>query len=216
VYKWFGSVPSVGPGAGNYGTAIQGWNYAEYKFPGDMTPPPGVPVYFGIDTPRTDPNAKAGDVVLSLGGGRVVCTDSPNGNTGIMTIAARAAQVRRNYLGWTADFLGHEVSGAQSFIAERLNKPFVPTEPPVAVVTPEDEDMKFKIFPHPPTEPEVGGIKGLKGGIFFRNIETGKQVYISDPNHVALIQRVLRQDGTDQMLQEEIDLVIRTYIQPTL
>lgn len=132
VYKWFGSVPSTGPGAGQYNWAIKGWNFAVYKHGGDWNPPPGVPVYFGTDTPRTDANAPAGDVVLSIGGGRVVCTDGPSGNTEIMTISARAAEVRRNYLGWTADFLGHPVSGALSYISEATQGKL--PKPPVIIV----------------------------------------------------------------------------------
>lgn len=135
VYKWFGSVQSVGPGAGQYDWAIKGWNFAAYKHAGDWNPPPGVPVYFGTDTPRTDKNAPAGDVALSIGGGRVVCTDSPSGNTGIMTISARAVQTRRNYLGWTADFLGHPVSGALSYIAE-ATKGAQPKQPVIIVKNP--------------------------------------------------------------------------------
>lgn len=132
VYKWFGSVQSTGPGAGQYNWAIKGWAFAKYRHAGDWNPPPGVPVYFGTDTPRTDKNAPAGDVVLSIGGGRVVCTDGPSGNTEVMTIAARAAEVRRNYLGWTADFLGHPVSGALSYIREATQGAL--PKPPIIIV----------------------------------------------------------------------------------
>lgn len=133
VYAWFGSVPSIGRGAGDYDWAIKGWKYADYRHAGDWNPPPGVPVYFGDQVSwRTDRNVPAGDVVLSIGGGRVVCTDGPSGNTEIMTISARRTEVDRNYLGWTADFLGHPVSGALSYIAEATQgaKP----RPPIVVV----------------------------------------------------------------------------------
>lgn len=136
VYQDFGGPAwsSTGPGAGKFGTAIAGWNFAVYRHAGDWNPPPGVPVYFGVDTPRTDGNAKAGDVVLSLGGGMCVATDGPRtGNSEIMTLSARAAQVRRNYLGWTADFLGYPVSGALSYIAE-ANRPSTPTKPKPIIV----------------------------------------------------------------------------------
>lgn len=136
VYKWFGSVQSVGRGAGDYDWAIKGWKYADYRHPGDWNPPPGVPVYFGDQvTWRTDKNVPAGDVVLSIGGGRVVATDGPSGNTEIMTISARRTEVDRNYLGWTADFLGHPVSGALSYIAE-ATQGTKPTKPIIIVKAP--------------------------------------------------------------------------------
>lgn len=201
VYKWFGGPAwsSTGPGAGQFATAIQGWNFAVYKHAGDYNPPPGVPVYFGIDTPRTDKNAKAGDVALSIGGGRVVCTDSPTGNTGIMTIAARAAQTRRNYLGWTADFLGYTVSGAVSYVQESTHgaKP----APPIVVVKTIPKDKIMYALP-----------KNTDGKIYLVNLVTQKKKHITDPYHVKLINRYLHNDGSDAMLKAETDIVERTYL----
>jgi hypothetical protein len=193
VYQWFGGPAwsSIGRGAGDFGRAIDGWNYADYKHAGDWSPPPGVPVYFGVDTPRTDANAAAGDVALSIGGGRVVCTDSPTGNTGIMTIAARAIQARRNYLGWTADFLGYPVSGALSFIQQSTGgaKP----AKPIIVVKSIPEGL-------PPMYVLVPVIRSGSTGpadIYIRGAR--KSVKITDPAHVRILERIRRNDGTDRI-----------------
>lgn len=129
VYAWFGSVPSIGPGAGQYGVAIAGWDFAPDKHPGDYSPPAGVPVFFDrITAPRWpgDHNMQAGDIGLSIGGGRAIFTDSPTGNTGIMTLTARGAQIGRRYLGWTNSFLGHETTAGNAY--------GTPT-PPAVIVT---------------------------------------------------------------------------------
>lgn len=111
VYSVFGSVQSIGPGAGHFSTALDGWNYAQLKHLNDYSPPAGVPVYFGVSPTRTDRNKRAGDVTVSLGGGRVAATDYPyGGRIGTLTIAQRAAQTQRPYLGWTGDFLGHLIA----------------------------------------------------------------------------------------------------------
>lgn len=78
------------------GTAYECWNKSLGKHPGDRNPPAGVPVFWG---PKA--GSSAGDVVISLGGGRVACTDYPNyGQVGIATIAERERQIGRPYLGW--------------------------------------------------------------------------------------------------------------------
>lgn len=113
VWQAYGSHNSIGPHAGNYPNAINGWEYAAKRHAGDTNPPAGVPVYFGPSATRTDSDAAAGDVVISLGGGRVIATDVGGaGHIGETTIAARAAQISRPYLGWTDDFLGYDVAYA--------------------------------------------------------------------------------------------------------
>ena len=78
-------------------TAYIGWQKSDGKHEGDRNPPAGVPVWWG---PKAGNNA--GDVVISLGDGRVVATDWPrNGVIGITTIDARTKQIGRPYLGWT-------------------------------------------------------------------------------------------------------------------
>ena len=131
VYKWFGSVQSTGPGAGHYSVAIAGWDYAPAadRHESDYKAPAGVPVYFDrLTGPRWagDRNFAAGDVGLSVGAGYAIFTDSPTGNTGVMSIRARAAQIGRRYLGWTSTFLGHQTSAGNAY-----GKPV----PPAVIVT---------------------------------------------------------------------------------
>lgn len=81
-------------------TALDAWLASEGQHYGDRNPPPGVPVWWGKRSWGT--NAGAGDVVISLGGGRVAATDWPvNGRIGETTIAQREAQIGRPYLGWS-------------------------------------------------------------------------------------------------------------------
>lgn len=121
VYKWFGSVQSIGPGAGHYDWAIKGWTYAlaADRHPGDYDAPAGTPVFYGpVGAPRWpgDNNYPCGDIGLSIGKTAfsretmAVFTDSPTGNTGTMTLSARARQIGRPYLGWTETFLGHQTT----------------------------------------------------------------------------------------------------------
>lgn len=114
VWQAYGSYQSVGPGAGQYPNAIDGWNFAEQKHPGDYDPPRGVPVYLdAVDGPRWGGDAVyyAGDVCISLGGGQLLATDWPNSGTiGICTIEQRCNQTARPYLGWCGDFLGYQVA----------------------------------------------------------------------------------------------------------
>ncbi|WP_152970155.1 hypothetical protein [Frigoribacterium sp. RIT-PI-h] len=112
MYQWFGSPASTGPGAGRFATALDAWNYAADKRHGDLYPPAGVPVYFGVSPNRTDANKRAGDVGMSIGGGLGIFTDSSGARVGVMTLAARAVQTQRPYLGWCGDFVGHPVTAA--------------------------------------------------------------------------------------------------------
>lgn len=103
AYKRNGARTSLGAP-----TAYDGWLESGGKHPDDRNPPPGVPVYFG---PKA--GSRAGDVVISLGGGQVVATDWPrNGVIGITTIDARQRQIGRPYLGWTDTALNHPISFA--------------------------------------------------------------------------------------------------------
>lgn len=113
IWQAYGSHLSVGPHAGQYPDAIDGWRYATRKHPGDPTPPAGFPVYFdALTRPRYagDTNYASGDIVLSLGGGQVICTDGAGaGRISVMSITQRARQIGRTYLGWAEDFLGYDV-----------------------------------------------------------------------------------------------------------
>lgn len=103
------AMPSTGPHAGQYPIAYNGWLYATQRFT-DANPPKGAAVYFGPSPTRTDKNKNAGDVCISLGGGLIRCSDGAGaGRMATMTIAARAKAIARPYLGYTTDFLGHQL-----------------------------------------------------------------------------------------------------------
>jgi hypothetical protein len=92
-----------------YPTAYSAWLGSSGQHPGDRNPPEGVPVYWG---PRS--NSSAGDVVISIGNGRVAATDWPyNGRTGTCTIDEREKQIGRPYLGWTDNMLGNPILQVQ-------------------------------------------------------------------------------------------------------
>lgn len=92
----------------SYGTALAGWFGSPGKHEGDRNPPAGVPVWFGAK-----PGNDAGDVVISLGDGRVVATDYPvYGVVGVCTIDERQRQIGRPYLGWTETILGAAIDYA--------------------------------------------------------------------------------------------------------
>ena len=97
-YVWQ-AYKAVGASTGrSAGTAAIGWDRTDGRHPGDRNPPRGVPVWWGN---RYDGNT-AGDVVISLGDGRVICTDYPTwGRIGICTIDEREEQIGRTYLGWS-------------------------------------------------------------------------------------------------------------------
>jgi hypothetical protein len=169
VFTWFGSVDSIGPGSGHYSVAIAGWDYTpeSERHTGDFNAPAGVPVYFDrLTRPRYtgDKNFAAGDVGLSVGNGYAIFTDSPTGNTGIMSIRARAAQIGRRYLGWTESFLGHQTSAG---LAHKL------TTPPAVIVVvadvpikldPTTGDRMYAIRNNAKTSPGYGAIFALAPG----------------------------------------------------
>lgn len=78
-----------------------GWAYKDI--------PAGVPVWFG---PKS--GSRAGDVVISVGGGFCVATDIPGrpGVIGRMKIEDRQRQIRRPYLGWSTTILDWPISFA--------------------------------------------------------------------------------------------------------
>lgn len=86
-------VPSL------YGSAIDAWNGATKKHPGDRTPPEGAPCYYR--------GGQYGHAVISQGGGRIRSTDAPSG--GQITDQELAWPERAwgyVYLGWTGDLNG--------------------------------------------------------------------------------------------------------------
>jgi hypothetical protein len=86
-------VPSL------YGSAIEAWNGAEFKHPGDRNPPVGAPVYYR--------GGNYGHAVISVGGGRIRSTDCQS-STQVNDAALSWPETAWNYefLGWTEDLNG--------------------------------------------------------------------------------------------------------------
>lgn len=143
VWKAYGYPHTLGPQPGrSFATAMDSYNYTTRRHPGDWHPPAGVPVWFGVSPTRTDVNRGAGDVGISVGGGKAVFTDSSRGNTyiGVMTLAARAREIERPYLGWTEDFGGNLISFAA------IGTPVIHITPNTPAGEEEDDDMKNSGF----------------------------------------------------------------------
>lgn len=119
-WRAFGAHPSIGPHAGDFGTAYKGWLNDGAQHPGDYNVPAGALVYFGPSPTRTDKDKNAGDVCLSLGGNVVIATDFPRGGVvGVTTIQARAKQTQRPYMGWNGVCCGYEIEGLDYGAATR-------------------------------------------------------------------------------------------------
>lgn len=107
-YVWQAYKAEGAQANGTYPTALAGWHGSPGKHEGDRNPPAGVPVWFGAKS-----SSSAGDVVISLGDGRVVATDYPRyGVVGVCTIQERQDQIGRPYLGWTETILGAAIDFA--------------------------------------------------------------------------------------------------------
>lgn len=109
VWRMFGSLNSTGYAAGTLSSAMTAWNGSKHKRGPEVPIPIGAPVYFGVSPTRTDRNKGAGDVTIHVGGGILACTDASGANTGYMTIAARAKQTQRPFIGHTLDFGGRDI-----------------------------------------------------------------------------------------------------------
>jgi hypothetical protein len=110
VWQAYGAHSSIGAHAGQYPDAIDGWLYATKRHPNDLNPPSGFPVWYGPSPTRTDDNAGAGDVVISIGNGQIIGTDVGGaGRIGVMSLISRGQIIQRPYLGWTEDFLGYDI-----------------------------------------------------------------------------------------------------------
>ncbi|WP_344066709.1 hypothetical protein [Microbacterium pumilum] len=173
--------------SGLWPTAFAAWTDSPGKHEGDRNPPAGVPVWWGerINPSPGDRNAHAGDVVISLGGGRVAATDFP-GNTqvGTTTLDARQNQIRRIYLGWTETILGVPIDGiAQGVLAE------VPQRP-------KEKNMSYSLVPLSNSDE-----------IHVVSLITGIQAHIKNPVHLNLLNRVKKNEFNDEMRQRELDIV---------
>jgi hypothetical protein len=91
-------VPSL------YGSAIEAWNGARYKHPGDRTPPVGAPTYYR--------GGNYGHAVIFCGQGHTGMRSTDCTSTGRVSDAA-ISWVENNwgytYLGWTEDINGVRV-----------------------------------------------------------------------------------------------------------
>lgn len=122
-YVWIAYKAHGATADGSYPTALSAWEASPGKH-FDRNPPAGVPVYFGAK-----PSSSAGDVVISLGGGRVAATDWPQyGVIGECTIDQRQAQIGRPYLGWTDNILGYPIKQVAPAVVEATPLPASPPE----------------------------------------------------------------------------------------
>jgi hypothetical protein len=86
-------VPSL------YGSAIEAWNGAKDKHPGDRNPPPGAPCYYR--------GGQYGHAVISVGGGRIRSTDcTTTSKVGEVALSWPETSWGYAYLGWTGDLNG--------------------------------------------------------------------------------------------------------------
>lgn len=82
-----------------YGSAIEAWNGATEKHPGDRTPPVGAPVYYK--------GGQYGHAVIYVGNGRIRSTDCPSkGLVSDTDLDWPTRQWGYSYLGWTGDING--------------------------------------------------------------------------------------------------------------
>lgn len=111
--------------------ATDAWEASDGKHPGDRNPPAGAAVWWGR---RYRDGNMDGDVVISLGGGRVAVTEAPGRGsvTGACTLDERENQIRREYLGWTSSIFDCP-------IAVSGGKAPAPTLTPTPL---EEDDMK--------------------------------------------------------------------------
>lgn len=179
-YVWLAYANHGAEADQTFGSALAGWHGSDGKHVGDLDPPAGVPVWWG-----KRPGNDAGDVVISLGGGRVAATDFPRfGVIGIATIAERQDQIGREYLGWTETILGARIDDAA-----------VKAPPP-----PKEENMSYVIVPIAGTDE-----------VHLVSLITGIRAHITSEFHLSLLRRLKKNDFNDEMLLAEID-VVRGYM----
>lgn len=131
AYKAQGA--STGMGAE---TAYKAWQMSDGKRPGDRNPPAGAAVWWGR---RYRDGNLDGDVVISLGGGRVAVTEAPRMGsvTGSCTLDERETQIGREYLGWTSSIFDCPINVAAGKDATPTPAPSIPSE---------EDDMFVKLY----------------------------------------------------------------------
>lgn len=183
-YVWLAYKEHGASVAKSWPTAYQAWLDSSGKHEGDRNPPAGVPVWWGERL-----GSNAGDVVISLGGGKVVATDYPSwGKIGTATLDEREAQIGRPYLGWTDNILSVPIDavGAAGVLGTTLKE--------------EEDDMAYSIVPLAHSDE-----------IYLVSLVTGIRVHIKSPFHLTLLRRVKKNDSNDDMLPAELD-VVRGYL----
>ena len=86
-----------------YPSAIEQWNNARDKHPGDRTPPYGAPVYWR--------GGKYGHIAIYVGDGMVRSTDAGGaGRMGTVPIDWFKSHWGYDYLGWTGDIGGKKIT----------------------------------------------------------------------------------------------------------
>ncbi|GAB6857350.1 hypothetical protein [Microbacterium xylanilyticum] len=117
------------------GTAYEAWQLSRGQRPGDRNPPAGAAVWWGRR--HSDGNLD-GDVVISIGGGRVAATDYPGWReTGTCTLDEREEQIGREYLGWTSSIFDCPIS------LPDVGKDSIPA---AAAADPSEEDDMKEIY----------------------------------------------------------------------
>jgi len=82
-----------------YGSAIEAWNGAKHKHPGDRNPPKGAPCYYR--------GGSYGHAVISVGGGRIRSTDcTTTSKVNDAALSWPETAWGYDYLGWTEDING--------------------------------------------------------------------------------------------------------------
>lgn len=189
VWRMFGSLNSTGYAQGTLQSAMTAWNGSKEKYGPDVPVPIGAPVYFGVSPTRTDKNKYAGDVTIHVGDGILACTDASGANTGYMTIAARAKQTQRPYIGWTGDFGGRSIDFG-------------------VTVAPTD-DGQTAVIPTNPQEDTLHFITSTAGaGYVYAN---GRFISLDKAEHMDLFRRVAT-DTRTQFTPGEID-VMNSYLE---
>lgn len=182
VWQAYGSHPSIGPHAGQYPDAIDGYNFATQRHT-DMNPPAGFPFFYGPSPTRTDKDKNAGDVVISLGNGQAIATDvSGAGRIGVISLVQRGLNIQRPPLGWTSDFLGYDISTAA--LAGISATPIKEDDMGLPISFVKDANSKNVWVVGP------GGYTGIKS-----------------PYEWSLLQRAQINDGSDAMHAEEVATV---------
>ena len=107
-----------------YGSAIDAWNGAKEKHPGDRTPPVGAPCYYR--------GGNYGHAVVSIGDGRIRSTDCyRGGQISEVPLSWPETSWGYEYLGWTGD-----INAVDLPLTDGGQRP-----------EPEEEDMPYTEWP---------------------------------------------------------------------